>query len=118
MIDIKVGSPKGKSRKDRVRLTLSGRLTVDHALEIHGALNKALHETHHLEIRLSKVEETDLSFLQLLRSVRKSARAMGKEATVSGGAEESFRAAAADAGFFGRERGGLGGADSYSWLEA
>lgn len=118
MIDIKVGSPKGKSRKDSVRLTLSGRLTVDHALEIHGALNKALNETQHLEIKLKKVEETDLSFLQLLCSVTKSARALGKEATVSGGAEESFRAAAADAGFFGRERSGPGDADNHSWLEA
>ncbi|MBU8913673.1 MAG: STAS domain-containing protein [Spirochaetales bacterium] len=118
MIDIKVGSPKGESRKDRIRLTLSGRLTVNHALEMHGALSEALHETQHLEIKLKKVEETDLSFLQLLLSVRKSAQALGKEATVSGCAEESFQAAAADSGLFGREHGGVEGADILSWLEA
>ena len=118
MIDIKVGSPKGLSRKDTIRLTLSGSLTVDHALEIHEALNKALHETRHLEIRLKKVQETDLSFFQLLCSVRKSAQAWGKNTTVSGAAEESFQAAATDAGFFGRERSGSEGRNSHSWLEA
>ena len=116
MIDIKVGSPKGLSRKDTIRLTLSGSLTVDHALEIHEALNKALHETRHLKIILKKVQETDLSFLQLLCSVQESAQAWGNDATVSGGADESFQAVAADAGFFEWERSGSEGRDKHSWL--
>ena len=109
MVKIK---PKGKE----THLTLAGRLTIEHAKELHEALKKALEGAQRLEISLEGAEAVDLSCLQLLCSANRTARASKKNISLKGRAPECFKRAAVEAGFFRQEQHGPEKDDDCFWL--
>lgn len=75
-------------------LPFEGRCTVDRAEELRAALLAGLGEKDGITIDLSRVEEADLSFYQLLHSAMVSYRAKGALLTILPNLPEAFRDAA------------------------
>lgn len=71
-----------KRLKDRVRLTLEGAVTVNRAADLRDALLKSLAQGDNIEVDCEQVTEVDLTFLQLMCSAHRSARAAKKVLTI------------------------------------
>lgn len=67
--------------------------------DIHAALQDYASSSTKIELDLDTCEDVDLSFLQLVESVRKSAAASGKPVTLSRPANDAVRTALKRAGF-------------------
>ncbi|WP_137154612.1 STAS domain-containing protein [Rhizobium sp. FKL33] len=67
--------------------------------DIHAALQDYASSSSRIELDLENCEDIDLSFLQLVESVRKSAAAGGKPVTLSRPANDAVKAALKRAGF-------------------
>ncbi len=57
---------------DQQTISLEANLTLEHAKEIHAALQQALARTRTLRIDMSKSTKADLSFLQILFALLRS----------------------------------------------
>ena len=116
MVDIKLDSLKGKSSKKGSRLTMTGRLTIEHSREVSKALRKALKDTRKLELEIEKIEDIDLSCIQLLCSAFKTATASKKRISIKGTAPKCFQEAVLEAGFYRQEGCSFGNDDDCFWL--
>ena len=65
--------------KKKKRLTLTGRLTIENAQKTHKEIEAFLEKPFSSEIYLPGIEETDISFIQILYSVMLTAKKTGKE---------------------------------------
>lgn len=79
-------------------LPLEGRCTVDRAEELRAALLAGMTESDGVTLDLSRVEETDLSFFQLLHSAMASYRAKGALLEILPNLPTAFRASAGRCG--------------------
>ena len=79
-------------------LFLSGSMTVNVAQEIKEAIQNALAGTGHLIIDQSSVEEYDLTFMQLLISLYKTANSIGKTIAFIGSDSSQFKSLLSDCG--------------------
>jgi ABC-type transporter Mla MlaB component len=80
-------------------LALSGVLTVRRAEELLGLLRTAVAEHERLRVDCGAAEEVDLTFLQLLIAARTSARARGRQVTLSAPPAGALAEALGRAGF-------------------
>jgi anti-anti-sigma regulatory factor len=76
---------KISSTGDKRSISFSGNLTIENSGGVKSALILALKETNNLEIDISNVTHTDLSFLQLLFSLKKTAKEENLSICESGG---------------------------------
>jgi ABC-type transporter Mla MlaB component len=100
---------------DAETVDLGGARTIRNAEETRSLLLEALRGSSPISLDCSTVAEADLSFVQLLLSWRKSARAAGKTATLANPPHGAFLQAASRAGFS-PAPDPLAGPGSY-WLE-
>ena len=116
MVNIKVDPIEGKSKEKGKNLTLTGRLTIEHARELREALNKALQSAQELQLNMEKIEDIDLSCIQLLCSAFRTAKASKKKISLKGTAPVCFKEAAAKAGICRKEGYGPGNDDDCLWI--
>jgi anti-anti-sigma factor len=81
------------------RFTFSGDLGVATAAEMQQQLLKAQPETPHLEIKTNRVENMDLSFLQLLLSWAKEMKQSGKSLIFDFRLDKEFKRIFEESGF-------------------
>ncbi len=72
-------------------LTLDGELTIEHAGELKKILIHAMDSAEHVDIKLKKVSEVDLSCLQVLCSAHRTAFKSNKQLTLSSKDSEIFQ---------------------------
>lgn len=80
-------------------ITLDGDLTLSHAEELKGTFIKALADADDISIVFSNVQDVDLSCLQLLCSLHRSAVRLKKSVVFSGSKPPAVRIASEAAGF-------------------
>ncbi len=73
-----------ESSMDQIKLTLSGELTIAHAVELKAAIREALDMTARVIVDLRSATGMDLSVLQLLCSAHRSAIGSGKRFELKG----------------------------------
>jgi ABC-type transporter Mla MlaB component len=79
------------NRKDKkAKLILTGPLVLAYAVKIKEAFSELQKEGNDLIVNHEKAEEFDLSYLQLLLSLNRSAAAEKKKLTVEGSNHEAF----------------------------
>ena len=86
----------------KLRLKLSGSVTIGQAADLKNALLDALGAGSELQMDLREVTEIDLTGLQLLCAAHHSAQAGGKRFGVSDGGNRHYLDTVADAGFLRR----------------
>ncbi len=91
-------------------LPIEGRCTVERAEELRAALLAGLGESEGVTIDLSRVEETDLSFFQLLHSAQASYQARGARLDILPNLPKAFHASAGRCGLGHLASPGLGAA--------
>ncbi|MGE4267289.1 MAG: STAS domain-containing protein [Deferribacterales bacterium] len=69
-------------------IDISGNLTVSYVVELHSHLREALQESDAVEIRIGKVDNADLTLLQLLCSAHRAALSKDKRFDVTGNKNE------------------------------
>lgn len=72
-----------EQNNDRGRLVLKGELTLEYIRPLYEELKGFLENVQHLDVDVSEAVETDLSFLQLLCSVHRTAMKKGKTITLA-----------------------------------
>ncbi|HFB62005.1 MAG TPA: STAS domain-containing protein [Bacteroidetes bacterium] len=87
------------SKKDTIRFTFSGDLGVAAAAELQQQLLKTETKTPRLEIKTERIENMDLSFLQLLLSWAKEKKQSGKSLTFDFRMDEEFKRIFEESGF-------------------
>lgn len=93
MIDFKKGK-KGQISS----LLLKGDMTIYQAAEIKAAIVEALAKSKKLHLDLEKVEDVDLTFLQLLCSAHRTAVCTEKEIILRGNFSDSLKKMIEDSG--------------------
>lgn len=66
-----------------MRVSFEGRCTIERAAELHGVLMRALGSGDALDLDFHAVKEMDMSFCQLIHSVRTSCREQGLVCTLT-----------------------------------
>ncbi|MCP4109463.1 MAG: STAS domain-containing protein [Desulfobacteraceae bacterium] len=80
-------------------LMMGGNLTIDRANEIRADLLKSINSVKHLDIKLDKVTDIDLSCLQLLCSAHRTAEKLNKNLTLNINGCEIVRQIVKEAGY-------------------
>lgn len=83
-------------------LALHGNLVIQHAQELKTALLAALAKSNHLLVDLSRVENADVSALQLLCAAQREAAHLGGALALTGRPAAGFQRTVQDAGFIDR----------------
>ena len=94
MLDCKVKKTKGR----RV-LKLKGDITLQHTPELRAHLIELLNAEGALFLNMEKVNEIDLSGLELLCSAKLTSKEMGKDLIADGTLPESLKKAIKDSGY-------------------
>ena len=88
------------TRNDGHDLRLAGRLTVDRVESLKRQFEEAIAATDDVQLRFDRVEEVDLSFVQLLWAARQYADNRGVRFRVELPIPDALRAELTRAGFF------------------
>lgn len=88
-----------KQSGDKGIIMLEGELTLPHAEEMKKAFLKALLDADDVAVRFKNIKDVDLSCLQLLCSVHRSAVRLKKQVRFDGSPPQVFKAAAKAAGY-------------------
>jgi len=88
-----------KRELDVSSILLEGELTLPRAAELKEALSNALAAADGVTVKFGEVEAVDLSFLQLLCSLHRSALKLDKQLRFEGDIPNAFNVAADEAGF-------------------
>ncbi|MFW6324873.1 MAG: STAS domain-containing protein [Desulfovibrionales bacterium] len=73
---------------DKLHVVLEGDMTIESGTELRDRFIDILEQVKDMEVDLSSVRSTDISFWQLISSVGKTAEAMGLRYTLSKGLPE------------------------------
>jgi ABC-type transporter Mla MlaB component len=84
---------------EKMRVVLNGALTLQQADELKQVFLKALGEADEISLNLDRVEDIDLSLLQLFCSVHRSATQQNKHVNLEGTASQVLLDAVDAAGF-------------------
>jgi anti-anti-sigma regulatory factor len=79
-----------EKQNSTVKIKLTGSLIIQDSPSIKEAILKSLNQTKSLMLNHEKVEEIDLSYLQILISLQKTALSLGKIIMMDGSLPESF----------------------------
>ena len=99
MSDLKVKQSKKSGESNSRVLTVAGAMTIPYASDLKKALLKASKGCEHLYLDLQKVDEVDLTGLQLLCSTHRTSILQSMQLTVIGEFPDSISIAANNAGF-------------------
>lgn len=101
----------------RVRLVAAGELTIREAGAFKESLGEALDRFADVELSLERINEVDITGLQLLCAVHKEAQATGKRVVLNGHSSGAFYQALQISGLL-RKIGCCGeGSDACLWLK-
>lgn len=92
-------------QNSKVKLTFTGALTIQNSIAIKEVLSNSLNQVKSLILNHEKVEECDLTYLQILLSLHKSAESVGKTVIINGPHPDSFIQCIKDSGL-----------PHYSWI--
>ncbi len=81
---------KIENNLSQATVLLNGALTISSAQETKNALLNSLNSSNHLCVDLSAVEEYDLSFMQILISLYRTASSIGKKISFVGNESPRF----------------------------
>lgn len=91
--------PIGKKADKKARMTIEKELTIYTVLEIKEHFMLALKEFKALNVHIQNVENLDLSFIQLIESLRKTAEEYGRQLTISAELKDETHNLVENAGF-------------------
>jgi anti-anti-sigma regulatory factor len=92
-------TPIGKKADKRAKMTIEKELTIYTVLEIKEHFMEALNEYNEINIQIKNVENLDLSFIQLIESLRKTAEEYEKEISIAAELTDETRTLVDNAGF-------------------
>lgn len=92
-------NPIGKKADKKARMTIEKELTIYTVLEIKEQFMLALKEFNELSVHIQKVENIDLSFIQLIESLRKTAEEYDKKINISAELTDETHNLVENAGF-------------------
>ena len=92
-------TPTGKKAENKARMTIKKELTIYTVLEIKEHFMEALNEFEEIEIQIKNVENLDLSFIQLIESLRKTAEEYDKQISISAELSDETHTLVYNAGF-------------------
>ena len=101
---------------ERGRLVLAGELTLEHIRQLHEELRSSMENVRELDMDISGVVETDLSFLQLLCSAHRTAVKTGKTLNLINDIPEVVRQAMEDNGYSGQSSCSLDAGQTCLWM--
>jgi len=96
MADFEVKQTNGNEQRE---VSISGKLTIQHAHDLKVALVEALAMAQHIRIELINVTEVDLAGMQLICALHRDSVNMKKRMSVSGHSSEILSSFAAASGF-------------------
>ena len=102
---------------DKMRVVLSGELTLPQADELKKTFLKALGEADDISIVLGNIQDADLSVLQLFCSLHRSATLQKKHVKIEGAAPQAVKDAVDAVGFSRRAGCKLDLENSCLWVE-
>jgi len=85
-------------QNSNVKIIFSGALTIQNSIAINEGLRKPLNQSNTLLINHEKVDEFDLTYLQLLLSLHKSTDSLHKTLIITGHQPEAFIKCLKDSG--------------------
>ena len=91
--------PSGNQKENKARMVVEKELTIYTVLEIKENFIEALGQYDHLDIQIRNVENIDLSFIQLIESLRKTAEEYEKEISISAELRNETRNLVENGGF-------------------
>jgi len=92
-------TPVGKQADKKAKMTIEKELTIYTVLEIKEHFMEALNEFNEIDVRIQNVENLDLSFIQLIESLRKTAEEYDKKVTISAELNDETSTLVDNAGF-------------------
>ena len=91
--------PSGSKSENKARMIVEKELTIYTVLEIKENFIEAIGQYDALDIQIRNVENLDLSFIQLIESLRKTAEEYGKKITISAELVNETRSLVENSGF-------------------
>lgn len=92
---------KKEESGSKAEIELSGCITIQNALELKETITCLYKEVNNIVIDQSKAEEMDLSYLQILISLKSFMLSMGKNLTLKGAESPAFAALLQQSGYVG-----------------
>lgn len=92
-------TPFGNKRERKARMTIEKELTIYTALEIKEYFLNALEKFDEIKVQIKDVENIDLSFIQLIESLRKTAEEYDKKLEISAELQDGTRSLVENSGF-------------------
>lgn len=92
-------TPFGDEKERKARMTIEKELTIYTALEIKEYFLNALEKFDEIKVQIKDVENIDLSFLQLIESLRKTAEEYEKKVEISAQLQNGTRSLVENSGF-------------------
>jgi anti-anti-sigma regulatory factor len=87
-------------KNGREVLTVSGALTVKHAKALKAAFLEAVRNAPSVEVEVEKIDDIDVTFVQLVCSAHRMAADLDKQMTITGLEQERFSEMLGRFGFF------------------
>jgi SepF-like predicted cell division protein (DUF552 family) len=92
-------TPFGKKSEKKARMTIAKELTIYTVLEIKEHFMEALNEFNEINVHIHDVENLDLSFIQLIESLRKTAEEYEIKVSISAELSDETKTLVDNAGF-------------------
>ncbi|HKL38118.1 MAG TPA: STAS domain-containing protein [Bacteroidales bacterium] len=92
-------TPYGKKSENKAQMVVEKELTIYTVLEIKENFLEAIQQFDELAIQIKNVENIDLSFIQLIESLRKTAEEYDKQISISAELMDETRSLVDNAGF-------------------
>ena len=92
-------TPYGKKSENKAQMVVEKELTIYTVLEIKENFLEAIDHFDALDIQIKNVENIDLSFIQLIESLRKTAEEYDKQISISAELIDETKALVNNAGF-------------------
>ncbi len=88
-----------KHDKNQSKILISGELIINHICKIRESILDAVDFSNNLDIHITNPSSLDVTFIQLVSSLKKSLENKGKECTIEGGFSEEIHGLISNAGF-------------------
>ncbi|HKL38524.1 MAG TPA: STAS domain-containing protein [Bacteroidales bacterium] len=92
-------TPYGNQKENKARMVVEKELTIYTVLEIKENFLDAINQYNELDVQIKNVENIDLSFIQLIESLRKTAEEYDKKISISAELVDETQTLVDNAGF-------------------